>query len=172
MPWYGAVVWSERGQQRKYCCQWDPKRRFGLELPKGGMEKNRRKTSGAPDSSPFATARWELWEEVGLWLQWRWSEDFHWVSQRGHALPLGPGPQQSAFLVTKLQDKDGEADCRRREWLTLEECERKGLRKDHLQLLKRLGNQASAAAGLRRGTKRKRGGSEATSVCGHAPRRS
>ena len=137
MPWYGAVVWSGHGRQRLYCCQWDHKRRC-FELPKGGME-TWRQTSNAPDSSPFSTARWELWEEAGIWLRWRESEDFQWVSYpRGIALPMGPGPRQPAFVVTELHggvDEDEVVACRRREWLTLEDCERKGLRDDHLQLL-------------------------------------
>ena len=93
MPWYGAVVWSVRRQERKYCCQWDSKRRC-LELPKGGMRKKRRQTSGFPDSSPFATARWEMWEEAGIWLGWRRIEDFQWMQHEGHALPLGPAKGQ------------------------------------------------------------------------------
>ena len=91
-----------------------------------------------------------LWflAEVGIWLDWRESEDFQWVSKRGDALPQGPGPRQSAFVVTKLQDADDDVVvCRRRVWLTLEECVRNSLRFDHLRLLRRLvrrlGNQAS-----------------------------
>ena len=100
-----------------------------LELPKGAMEKVRRQTSAASDSSPFACARWELWEEVGIWLQWRESEDFQWVSQGGDALPQGPGPRQSAFVVTELQDADDDVVvCCRRAWLTLEECAEAALR--------------------------------------------
>ena len=54
----------------------------------------------------------------------------------GHALPLGPAKGQSAFVVTEFQDaEDYVADCNSRYWLTLKECEREGLRSDHLQLL-------------------------------------
>ena len=145
MPWYGAVVWWVDGQERKYCCQWDPKRKC-LELPKGGMKKVRRQTSRVPDSSPFATARWELWEEAGIWLGWRRIEDFQWIQRGGHSLPLGPAARQSAFVVTKFQDAgDYVADCNSRQWLTLKECERMGLRPDHLQLLQRLSRHASEA---------------------------
>ena len=145
MPWYGAVVWSVRRQERKYCCQWDSKRRC-LELPKGGMRKKRRQTSGFPDSSPFATARWEMWEEAGIWLGWRRIEEFQWMQHDGHALPLGPAKGQSAFVVTEFQDaEDYVADCNSRHWLTLKECERMGLRPDHLQLLQRLSRHASEA---------------------------
>ena len=145
MPWYGAVVWSVDGQERKYCCQWDSKRRC-LELPKGGMKKVRRQTSGVPDSSPFATARWELWEEAGIWLGWRRIEDFQWMRRGGHALPLGPAAGQSAFVVTEFQDaEDCVADCCSRHWLTLEDCKRRRLRSDHLRLLQRLSCHASEA---------------------------
>ena len=145
MPWYGAVVWSVDGQERKHCCQWDPKRRC-LELPKGGMKKVRRQTSGVPDSSPFATARWELWEEAGIWLGWRRIEDFQWMRRGGHALPLGPAAGQSAFVVTEFQDaEDFVADCCSRYWLTLEDCQRRRLRSDHLRLLQRLSCHASEA---------------------------
>ena len=145
MPWYGAVVWSVRDQERKYCCQWDSKRRC-LELPKGGMKKVRRQTSGVPDSSPFAIARWELWEEAGIWLGWRRIEDFQWMRRGGHALPLGPAAGQSAFVVTEFQDaEDCVADCCSRHWLTLEDCKRRRLRSDHLRLLQRLSCHASEA---------------------------
>ena len=116
MPWYGAVVWSGYGGQRMYCCQRDHKR-HSLELPKGGMEIWRQ-TSNAPDNSPFSTARWELWEEAGIWLRWRESEEFQWVSYPGgSALTMGPDPRQSAFVVTELHggvDKDEVVACCRR----------------------------------------------------------
>ena len=39
-------------------------------------------------------------------------------------------------MVTEFQDAgDYVADCNSRYWLTLKECEREGLRSDHLQLL-------------------------------------
>ena len=64
----------------------------------------------------------------------------------GHALPLGPAKGQSAFVVTEFQDaEDYVADCNSRHWLTLKECERMGLRPDHLQLLQRLSRHASEA---------------------------
>ena len=117
-----------------------------MELPKGGMRKKRRQTSGFPDSSPFATARWELWEEAGIWLGWRRIEDFQWMRHGGHALPLGPAEGQSAFVVTEFQDaEDCVADCCSRHWLTLEDCERRRLRSDHMQLLQRLSCHASEA---------------------------
>ena len=117
-----------------------------MELPKGGMRKKRRQTSGFPDSSPFATARWEMWEEAGIWLGWRRIEEFQWMQHDGHALPLGPAKGQSAFVVTKFQDAgDYVADCNSRQWLTLKECERMGLRPDHLHLLQRLSRHASEA---------------------------
>ena len=153
MPWYGAVVWSGHGERRRYCCQWDHDR-GGLELPKGGME-NWRRTSHAPDISPWTTARWETWQETGIWLGWREDEDFQWVSYpRGIVLPMGPGQRQSAFVVTELHrgvDGDEVVECRRREWLTLEECERKGLRDDHLQLLLWLDCQLPSERASRRG---------------------
>jgi len=125
-----------------------------------------RKTSNAPDSSPFATARWELWEEAGIWLQWRQSENFQWVSYPGgSALPLGPAPRQPAFVVTELhvgEDDDEVVDCRRRQWMTLEECERTRLRSDHLQLLRSLDCQANAAPRSPSDAKRHHDGPEST----------
>ena len=173
MPWYGAVVWSGNGRQRMYCCQWDHKRRC-WELPKGGME-TWRKTSNAPDSSPFATARCELWEEAGIWLQWRQRKDFQWVSPEGVALLLGPDPRQPAFVVTELHVGEGDdevVECCRRQWMTLEACERNLLRRDHLQLLQHLDCQTNAAPrspsyakrqyeGPESTAKRRRGGPEA-----------
>ena len=100
--------------------------------------KKWRRTSNAPDTSPWTTARWETWQETGIWLGWREDKYFQWVSSRCIELPMGPGQRQSAFVVTELHsgvDRDEVVECRRREWLTLEECERKGLRDDHLQLL-------------------------------------
>ena len=136
MPWYGAVVWGGDGQ-REYCCQWGC-RRGCWELPKGGLELVRRASSGLPDSSPFATARWELWEEAGLWLSWRARADFRWVSQNAEPLALGPGQQQSAFVVTKLQDGDLMVPHPNQAWLTLEQCGVQRLRPDHLRLLRQL----------------------------------
>ena len=102
------------------------------------METTKRHSSGVPDSSPFATARRELWEEAGLWLEWRQRGEFHWVSRDAVPLIQGPGPHQSAFLVTQLQEGDREVDHLRRAWMTLEECAAQGLRRDHLQLLREL----------------------------------
>ena len=69
------------------------------------------------------------------------------VDERGgHALPLGPAAGQSAFVVTEFQDaEDFVADCCSRYWLTLEDCQRRRLRSDHLRLLQRLSCHASEA---------------------------
>ena len=76
---------------------------------------------------------------------------------------MGPGPRQPAFVVTELHggvDEDEVVDCRRRQWLTLEDCEREGLREHHLQLLLRLDCQANAAPGTPSDAKRQHAGPE------------
>jgi hypothetical protein len=132
MPWYGALLWQHDGNDLRICCQYDHGRR-GWELPKGGQEPRRRASSGVPDSSPFATARHEMWEEVGVWLAWRPPGAYDWVTQKGAPLPWGPGPQQDAFVVTKLRTEDEQAVSTHRRWINLEECGRR-LRSDHLSV--------------------------------------
>ena len=132
MPWYGALLWQHDGNDLRICCQYDHGRR-GWELPKGGQEPRRRASSGVPDSSPFATARHEMWEEAGVWLAWRPPGAYDWVTQKGAPLPWGPGPQQDAFVVTKLRTENEQAVSTHRRWINLEECGRR-LRSDHLSV--------------------------------------
>ena len=108
-PWYGALLWQHDGDDLRVCCQYDHGRR-GWELPKGGQELGRRASSGVPDSSPFATARHELWEEAGVWLAWRPPGADDWVTQSGAPLPGGPGPQQNAYILTELRTEDEQAE--------------------------------------------------------------
>ena len=76
MPWIGVVLrrWTNVDQTScgvrstvhccpEFCVEFDIKRK-AWELPKGGVQPSR-------DTSPYATARRELWEEAGVWLQWR-----------------------------------------------------------------------------------------------------
>ena len=85
MPWLGVILWrwNERPhntgrvhKRQEFCVQFDRKRQM-FELPKGGAmtERPRRipmetengvQIVRAYDSSPFATARWELFEETGI----------------------------------------------------------------------------------------------------------
>ena len=95
------------------------------------------------------------------------------MSPEGVALLLGPDPRQPAFVVTELhvgEDDDEVVDCRRRQWMTLEECKRTRLRSDHLQLLRRLDANAAPRSpsdakrhhdGPESTAKRRRGGPEA-----------
>ena len=137
MPWYGALLWQHDGDDLRVCCQYDHGRR-GWELPKGGRELGRRASSGVPDSSPFATARHELWEEAGVWLAWRPPGSYAWVTPSGARLPGGPGPQQNAYILTELRTEDEQAEPGgMRGWLNLEECENL-LRRDHLRVARRL----------------------------------
>ena len=70
MVWFGVVLHSTDCPP-KYCVQFDWDRQQ-YELPKGGAELRRcRPSTGALDTSPFTTARWELWEEAKVWLGWR-----------------------------------------------------------------------------------------------------
>ena len=135
MPWYGALLWQHDGDDLRVCCQYDHGRR-GWELPKGGQELGRRASSGVLDSSPFATARHELWEEAGVWLAWRPPGAYDWVMQTTTPLPGGPGPQQDAFILTELSTEDEQAASTHRRWLNLEECGRL-LRHDHLSVARR-----------------------------------
>jgi len=54
-----VLLVSARGQRTR-----------GWELPKGGEE--------AADSSIWATARREVWEEAGVWVSWRSPEEHSW----------------------------------------------------------------------------------------------
>ena len=125
MAWYGAVVWREGpGGQREFCFTRDEG--SGLwELPGSVMERTWRESSLSPDTSPFSTARWELWEEAGLWLAWREFGDFWWTGEDQILTWIGrdsgPGPQQSAFVLTRLQDEDEMMPHPQRSWLTLQE---------------------------------------------------
>ena len=90
MPWFGVILWRWsrryhgtecRHWRREYLVEFDSKRK-NYELPKGGARvqeprrirvptATRARTLQVYDSSPFATARWELWEEIGVWVGWR-----------------------------------------------------------------------------------------------------
>ena len=126
MPWLGVILWrwNERPHgtarshwRREYCVQFDRKRKM-YELPKGGAKriKPRRipmQTENgvqmvlACDSSPFATARWELLEEAtGIWVGWRERGPYAWISRRGEVWPGVPCASPSAWLCTELRGDD------------------------------------------------------------------
>jgi 8-oxo-dGTP pyrophosphatase MutT (NUDIX family) len=133
MPWYGALLWQRDADGLRICCQYDHDRR-GWELPKGGHQLGRRASSGVPDSSPFATARHEMWEEAGVWLAWRPPGAYDWVTEKGEPLPGGPGLHQNAFIVTELSTEDEQGASTDRRRLNLEECWRL-LCQDHLDVV-------------------------------------
>ena len=157
MPWLGVILWrwNERPHgtacshwRREYCVQFDRKRNM-YELPKGGAKriKPRRipmqtekgvQIVWACDSSPFATARWELFEETGIWVGWRERGSYAWISRRGEVWPGVPCASQSAWLCTELRGDDTYCPDRTPMWMNLEEFGRLSRRDDHYRLLKAL----------------------------------
>lgn len=154
MPWFGVILWrwSHRGHGtpcREYCVQFDRKRK-GYELPKGGAEVLAPRRIAVPtlkgtrtwevyDSSPFATARWELWEETGVWVGWRAEGTYTWISKRGCVLPGGPSDHQDAWLCTQARSTADAYDIRRAPtWMSIDEFARQSTRDDHLGVLRSL----------------------------------
>ena len=154
MPWFGVILWrwSHRDDGtpcREYCVQFDRKRR-DYELPKGGAEVLAPRRIAVPtlkgtrtwevyDSSPFATARWELWEETGVWVGWRAEGTYTWISKRGCVLPGGPCDHQDAWLCTELHGTDDTYDMRwPPTWMSVNEFARRSRRDDHLRVLQAL----------------------------------
>ena len=93
LGWYGVVLLQWWGVPARWwvCCVMDPKRKFGLELPKGGVmteddvvkrkwalqeQKVSFRVSDIPgvgearvaDPDPWHCSRHELFEEAGIWL--------------------------------------------------------------------------------------------------------
>ena len=137
MAWVGVIltVWIQ--QVRLYCIVWDQKRKC-WELPKGGAELNSpRMTTNTIDSSPFATARGELWEEAGIWLGWRNWDTFAWLGKYGKLLTRGLKEDRCGWVYTRLCDHDIVQDDRPdRQWMTFEEyCFLPRRRNDHVDLL-------------------------------------
>ena len=92
---------------------------------------------GDGDSSPFATARRELWEEAGVWIGWRPTGTYSWVTPEGGLLPTAPTLQQNAWLCVDLAAEDTR-DVNRAppRWMTVEEFAAYSWRTDHLELLR------------------------------------
>ena len=61
-------------------------------------------------------------------------------------LPLGPSGWISAFVCTDLCKEDTVFTHMGRAWMSVEDFERVGGRRDHVELLQRLGNQWPCAA--------------------------
>ena len=160
MPWFGVILWrwSHRGHgterlhwRREYCVEFDRKRK-NYELPKGGAQvqgrgprhirvptENGMRTVRVYDSSPFATARWELWEETGVWVGWRTEGTYTWISPQGSVLPGGPCGHQNAWLCTEMSNNDDSYDTRwPPKWMNLDELEVLSSRDDHYMVLEAL----------------------------------
>jgi len=138
MTWAGVVLWCVVNGARKYCVQLDRKR-GGWELPKGGEELVRPRTStGRTDSSLFATARAEFWEEAGVWLGWRDSGTFMWASPTGNHLTHGAQTGQGAYVCTQQAEHDEVQYHSQRSWMTIDEFSRRSTRDDHVRLLQRI----------------------------------
>ena len=153
MPWYGVVLrrWSKEDRTDwsftatneyclpEFCVQCDTKR-CDYELPKGGAKTTRpRRSIGCIDSSPFGTARCELWEETGVWLAWRGRFAYQWASPHGRILPGGPSADSSAWLCTDLSPWDQWDMERTLLWFSVSDFEKWSNREDHLRVLRAVG---------------------------------
>ena len=131
--WFGVILYRQHFCGLEFCVQFD-KKRNDWELPKGGAKiLSPRKSTECMDSSPFATARGELFEECGVWISWRKNDAFEWMNTQG--VVLHDGPRMNAFLCTMLQPDD-EVD-RQSQWMTLSEFISKSRRHDHIYLMRR-----------------------------------
>ena len=150
MPWYGVVLrrWSKQDRTDwsftatneyclpEFCVQYDTKR-YDYELPKGGAHTTRpRRSTGCIDSSPFGTARYELWEEAGVWLAWRGRFTYQWASSNGTILPGGPSAHSNAWLCTDLSPWDQWDMERAPLWFSVSDFEELSNREDHLRVLR------------------------------------
>ena len=143
MAWVGVILCRALLELRLYCFQWDEKRKQ-WELPKGGAELTEpRSSTGCVDSSPFATARGELWEEAGIWLEWREWGKFSWLGKYGNVLSHGLEEGKNGWMYTMVQDNDSMIDHAGRAWMTLEEYRLHSWRRDdHVALLERVEGSA------------------------------
>ena len=145
MAWVGVILCRALAEVQLYCFEWDEKRQR-WELPKGGaelMEPRPWPSTGYVDSSPFATARAELWEEAGIWLEWREWGSFAWLDRYGNVLIRGLEEGRSGWLYTRAQENDTVIHHASRTWMTLEEYRRQRMRRnEHVDLLERV--EASA----------------------------
>ena len=159
MPWYGVVLrrWSKEDRTDwsftatneyclpEFCVQCDTKRR-DYELPKGGAKTTRRRHSTrCIDSSPFGTARCELWEETGVWLAWRGRFAYQWASSHGRILPGGPSADSSAWLCTDLSPWDQWDMERTLLWFSVSDFEEWSNREDHLRVLRAVDDRMISA---------------------------
>ena len=139
MVWHGVVLRRARPDTSwAYCVHWDRKR-AQWELPKGGAElSTARCSTGRVDSTPFATARCELWEEAGVWLAWRPEGTYAWLTAQGRLLPNGPAEGRSAFVCTELRPEEDCVDVHpARSWMTLARFAGSTTREDHVRLVRR-----------------------------------
>jgi hypothetical protein len=135
MGWFGVVLFRQRLGCLEFCVHFCEKRE-DWELPKGGAEiHSPRKSSQAFDSSYFATARWELFEECNVWLAWRKEGAFQWVSKWGALLPSGSAPERG-FVCTMLQSDDEVGI--ESTWMTLRDFDLRSTRKDHKTVMSAL----------------------------------
>ena len=137
MPWVGLILCQHIRQHCVYCFQLDGKRR-NFELPKGGAELARpRRSTGSIDSSPFATARAEMWEEAGIWVGWRHWTMFKCLNSRGVVLQQGLDRNTNGWIYTRLGDNDIAIDpYPARSWMTLDQyCSLDSYRPDHARVL-------------------------------------
>ena len=86
------------------------------------------------DRSPWDTARWELWEEAGIWLDWRDQGEFTWLERE--RVVSEPSLNCNAWLVTAQKETDEEVIPQKCVWWTLKECYENKVREDHLKVLR------------------------------------
>ena len=139
MAWVGVILCQVLTGLTTYCVEWDDKRKK-WELPKGGAElRQPRDSTGSVDSSPFATARAELWEEAGIWLAWREMANFACLGQHGNLLTNGLEENRNGWIYTTIQENDTVIEHSNRTWMTLEEYRTERFRRqDYVKLLERI----------------------------------
>ena len=126
--WLGVVLLSWWAAQWWVCCITEShgRRKGQRELPKGGfctgstskvgkresvrrrideLEADIRESTGKADANPFQTARWELYEEAGVWLGFRPAGTFLWLRPaKSQPVASASTPNRSAWLVTVFDD--------------------------------------------------------------------
>ena len=138
--WYGVVLvraipGGPIGPEGVEVLVQHDKKRGRWELPKGGMESTHYRdeppySSGTVDRNAFQTARWELWEEAGWWINWRSCHEYFWLAQGKNAWLV---TMNKPCDVIDLTDKSNWRE--RRKWIKCNEANNWIDRDDHTRLL-------------------------------------
>ena len=85
----------------------------------------------------------ELWEETGIWLNWRDSKSFVWLDKYGYVLFHGLEEGMKVWMYTNLQHNDSIDVHSDHAWVTLEEYRvTPWHRNDHVRVLERIETSA------------------------------